>query len=291
MDSPARWQVLVSGQLGRVAMPSPPMRAPAPDPQPSAIQAETPPPQHTPVPAGRWPLPTLDLSVSADALVLLGICGWLIWRHFLRQVVLSRFGFLLGSQQNARYLVELLAQVAVLTGASRVALVTLYNPELLTTGYGYTRVAILSCYVAPGRLPLDVESRSMPMERIRADVQDLLDHADGGWRLVEAGPHLPCRAAPTGLAAQLKASPADGQRGQWRHRHHGPRHGAADAPAGRHCGPAAQRPRADGARPDHGRHRRRSPESEPGQSPAAMEYIKPWIQLPERTTDRGITTA
>jgi len=22
-----------------------------------------------------------------------------------------------------------------------------------------------------------------------------------------------------------------------------------------------------------------------------MEYIKPWIQLPERTTDRGITTA
>jgi hypothetical protein len=191
LDPPARWQVLVSGQPGRIAMPSPPMRAPAPDHEPSAIQAETPPPQHTPVPAGRWPLPALDLSVSADALVLLGICGWLIWRRFLRQMVLSRFGFLLGSQQNARYLVELLAQVAVLTGASRVALGTFYNPELLTTGYGYTRVAILSCYVAPGRLPLDVESRSMPMERIRADVQDLLDHAAGGWRLVEAGPHLP----------------------------------------------------------------------------------------------------
>ena len=120
--------MLVSGQLGRVAMPSPPMRAPATDHEPSAIQAETPPPQHTPVPAGRWPLPTLDLSVSADALVLLGICGWLIWRRFLRQMVLSRFGFLLGSQQNARYLVELLAQVAVLTGASRVALGTFYNP-------------------------------------------------------------------------------------------------------------------------------------------------------------------
>jgi len=184
LDPPARWQVLVSGQLGRVAMPSPPMRAPAPNHEPTAIQTQTPPQ----VPAGRWPLPTLDLSVSADALVLLGTCGWLIWRRFLRQVVLSRFGFLLGSQQNARYLVELLAQVAVLTGASRVALGTFYNPELLTTGYGYTRVAILSCYVAPGRLPLDVESRSMPMERIRADMQDLLDHAAGGWRLVEAGP-------------------------------------------------------------------------------------------------------
>ncbi len=106
-------------------------------------------------------------------------------------MVLRRFGLLLGSEQNARSLAELLAQVAALTGAARVALGTFYNPSMLTTGYGYTRVAILSCYVAPGRLPLDLETRTMPMERIRADVENLLQNARGGWRLVEAGPHLP----------------------------------------------------------------------------------------------------
>jgi hypothetical protein len=139
----------------------------------------------------RLSAPTIDLTLSADGLLLLGISAWLLWRRFLREVVLRRFGFLLGSEQNAHYLVELLAQVAALTGAARVALGTFYNPSMLTTGYGYTRVAILSCYVAPGRLPLDLETRTMPMERIRADVEDLLQNAQGGWRLVEAGPHLP----------------------------------------------------------------------------------------------------
>jgi hypothetical protein len=139
----------------------------------------------------RLAAPTIDLTLSADGLLLLGISAWLLWRRFLREVVLRRFGFLLGSEQNARYLVELLAQVAALTGAARVALGTFYNPAMLTTGYGYTRVAILSCYVAPGRLPLDLETRTMPLERIRADVEDLLRNANGGWRLVEAGPHLP----------------------------------------------------------------------------------------------------
>ena len=69
------------------------------------------------------------------------------------------------------------------------------------------------------------------------------------------------------------------------------RRGAAGAPSGPRSGRAAQRQPADGARPDHGHHQPRSRESEPGQSPAAMDYIKPWIQLSNVTTDRGIEAA
>ncbi len=158
LDRPGGSQGQELGQEPRTPLPQAGREAPA-DPS-----APLPPLPHLAA-------PSIDLTLSADGLLLLGISAWLLWRRFLREVVLRRFGLLLGSEQNARSLAELLAQVAALTGAAR--------------------VAILSCYVAPGRLPLDLETRTMPMERIRADVEDLLQNARGGWRLVEAGPHLP----------------------------------------------------------------------------------------------------
>ncbi|MGL6134626.1 MAG: hypothetical protein ACRC1L_10630 [Prochlorococcaceae cyanobacterium] len=143
----------------------------------------------------RTPAPPVNLTFSADGLVFLGVAGWLLWRKVLRGLVMQRVGALLGSAQDARYVVELLAQMAVMTGAQRVALGTFYNPQLASGGYGFTRATLVSCYVAPGRLPLDVEARDMPMERIRNDLDDLIANSQGHWRFVRAGVHLPtpCR--------------------------------------------------------------------------------------------------
>jgi hypothetical protein len=133
----------------------------------------------------------IHLSLSADGLLLLGVASWLLWRRFLRAPLMRRFGVLLGSQESERYVTELLAQAAILTGASRVVLGTFYSGRVTATGYSFTRVSILSCYTAPGRLPLDLQMNDLPIERISADLDELLNNGAGSWRYVEAGSHLP----------------------------------------------------------------------------------------------------
>lgn len=166
--------------------------------QPGALlerSAEAPPQLTGPTPDLVPRAAPINLSLSADGLLLVGVAGWLVWRRFLRELVLRRVGALLGEEHDARYVLELLAQVAALTGATRVAVGSFYNPRMSIDGYGFTRVTIVSCYVARGRLPLDLQTRDMLLDRIRGDVDDLLRNAPCGWRLVRAGPHLPtaCR--------------------------------------------------------------------------------------------------
>ena len=48
----------------------------------------------------------LHLSLSADGLLLLGRAAWLLWRAFLRDTVMARIGTLLGSQQDSRYMTD-----------------------------------------------------------------------------------------------------------------------------------------------------------------------------------------
>jgi hypothetical protein len=72
-----------------------------------------------------------------------------------------------------------------------VVLGTFYSGRVTATGYRFTRVSILSCYTAPGRLPLDLATRDLPIERISADLEELLANGPECWRYVEAGPHLP----------------------------------------------------------------------------------------------------
>jgi hypothetical protein len=138
-------------------------------------------------------LSPIQLSLSADGLLLLGVASWLLWRRFLRQPLMRRLGAILGARQSERYVTELLAQIGILTGSSRVVIGTFHSGRVTATGYGFTRVSILSTYTAPGRLPLDLQTRDLPIEQIRADLDDLVAHGADRWRHVRAGSHLPSR--------------------------------------------------------------------------------------------------
>ncbi len=133
----------------------------------------------------------LHLSLSADGLLLLGMAAWLLWRAFLRDTVMARIGTLLGSQQDSRYMADLLAQVGVLTGSSRVALGSFYSPGLTSYGYAFSRVTIVSSYVSLGRLPLALESKDLPIDRIRQDLEVLIAHGADSWHLVRLSNLLP----------------------------------------------------------------------------------------------------
>lgn len=137
----------------------------------------------------------LNLTISADGLLLVLVAGWLVWTQVLRGWFVRRFQLLLSPPQESRYLLDLLAQIAVLTSATRVAVGSFHSGELSELGFAFTRVTIVSCYVAHGRLPLSSQARDLPISRISADVEDLLVHGLSSWRLVEAGAHLPgpCR--------------------------------------------------------------------------------------------------
>jgi hypothetical protein len=131
------------------------------------------------------------VSLSADGLLLMGVASWLLWRRFLRLPVMRRFVHLLGHQQDERYLTQLLAQMAVLTGADRVVLGAFYAGRVTAAGYGFTRVSIRSCYVAPGRLPLDLQTSDLSMEKIRSDLDELIENGAARWKHVHATPDLP----------------------------------------------------------------------------------------------------
>ncbi|MDM7954557.1 MAG: hypothetical protein QUV07_15260 [Cyanobium sp. CZS 25K] len=133
----------------------------------------------------------LHLSLSADGLLLLGVAGWLLWRSVLHDTVMGRIGALLGTQQDGRYMADLLAQVAVLTGASRVVLGSFYSPSLTVYGYAFSRVTIVSSYVSLGRLPLALETKDLPIERIRQDLEVLIAHGVDTWHLVRLSSLLP----------------------------------------------------------------------------------------------------
>lgn len=169
-----------SQQGSEVSPPAAPL-APVDPPEPASSGA--------PAPAG------INLTVSADGLLLVLVAGWVVWSQLLRGWFVRRFQLLLSPPQESRYLLDLLAQIAVLTSATRVAVGSFHAGELSALGFAFTRVTIVSCYVAHGRLPLSSQARDLPISRISADVEDLLMHGLSSWRLVEAGPHLPapCR--------------------------------------------------------------------------------------------------
>lgn len=155
----------------------------------------TPPPQPP-----RVQLPTVNVSFSADSLLLAGgIAAWLLrtfWVKFMQPQVVSRLDGVFAPVEEERLLNVLVTQIGGLTQASRVLLGAFHNGTVDHTGYHYSKITAVNTYVAPGVKPMRDPVKDLPLGRIMPELEALLKSENSWIHYCRDNPTTPpgCRA-------------------------------------------------------------------------------------------------
>lgn len=136
-----------------------------------------------------------NLTLTADGVIALIALAWIIWDRLLKSKVVSRLDGVFAPIEEERMLNNLLAQVGVVTNASRVVLAAFHNGAIDSCGYHLTKLSTINSYTAPGRLPMAVPIRDLPVGRIMMELEAMLDPAGDCWSVTEYRDSLPapCR--------------------------------------------------------------------------------------------------
>jgi hypothetical protein len=155
----------------------------------SAPQATTTPPPAITPPTG------LNVTLGADGLLVLGGAAWFVWDRFIKGKVVTKLDGVFAPIEEERRLNNLLAQVGVITHASRVVLAAFHNGAIDNCGYHLTKLSTINCYSAPGHLPMAVPIRDLPVGRIMFELEELLAPEGECWTITEYREDLPspCR--------------------------------------------------------------------------------------------------
>lgn len=135
--------------------------------------------------------PAVNITLGADSMLLLGGIAWVVWDRLIRAKVVSKLDGVFVPIEEERRLNNLLAQVGVITNASRVVLAAYHNGVIDNCGYHLTKLSTINSYTAPGKLPMTIPIRDLPVGRIMFEVEDLLAQEDGRWSLTEYSEDLP----------------------------------------------------------------------------------------------------
>lgn len=148
-------------------------------------------------PAQQQPAPPqgINISLTADGLLLLGGLSWLLWDRLIKGKVVTKLDGVFAPIEEERRLNNLLAQIGVITHASRVVLAAFHNGAIDSCGYHLTKLSTINSYTAPGRPPMAVPIRDLPVGRIMYELEELLSTESGDWCYVEYRDDLPapCR--------------------------------------------------------------------------------------------------
>lgn len=155
--------------------------------------ASTPPASTTTRSELHVPLPSqLEVKFTGDALLVLGLLGWLAYDRLFKSKVVSHLSGSFAPVEEERRLNSVLAQIGLITNASRVVLCAMHNGAIDNDGYHLTKLSTINSYTAPGKLPMAVPIRDLPVGRIMLEIESLL-HPDSpdGWVLTEYSDDLP----------------------------------------------------------------------------------------------------
>lgn len=132
------------------------------------------------------------ITIGADALMMAAFGLWIIWDRVLRSKFASKLDGVFQPIEEERRLNNILAQIGVITNASRVVLCAFHNGALDNAGYHLTKLSTVNSYTAPGKLPMTVPIRDLPVGRIMYEMEELLNTKDEfGWVMTEYSDDLP----------------------------------------------------------------------------------------------------
>lgn len=134
-------------------------------------------------------IPGINLTFSADALLLLGAGVYLIWNHLMKPSIAKRLDGVWAPIEEERRLTAILAQIGIITNASRVVLAAFHNGQLSRYGFHLQKLTTVNQYTAPDFSPMPYPIRDLPIGRVMTEVEMLI--ADGGWVETQASGDLP----------------------------------------------------------------------------------------------------
>lgn len=152
-------------------------------------QQTIPPREH--LPAAGSLLPPINVTFSTDTLLFIAGLSWFVWDRFLKNRIANKLDGVFAPIEEERRLNNLLAQVGVITQASRVVLTAFHNGEIDNAGYHLTKLSTINTYTASGSLPMAVPIRDLPVGRIMFEIEQLLDLKDEIWSRTEYTEDLP----------------------------------------------------------------------------------------------------
>lgn len=137
----------------------------------------------------------LQITFTGDALLVLGAFAWVLWDRLFRSKVVSKLDGVFAPIEEERVLNNILAQIGVITNASRIVLGAFHNGAIDNAGYHLTKLSTINSYTAPGKLPMTVPIRDLPVGRIMFELEELLSPEGDCWSVTEYSDALPqpCR--------------------------------------------------------------------------------------------------
>jgi hypothetical protein len=137
----------------------------------------------------------VNFTLGADSMVVLGGLLWLMWDRAIKPVLIARLDRVFTPLEEERRINILLAQIGLLTGATRVILAAFHNGDIDSSGYHLIKLSTTNSYTAPGHLPMTVPIRDLPIRRIQTELAELLAPGAADWVSIEYHDDLPapCR--------------------------------------------------------------------------------------------------
>lgn len=156
--------------------------------QNTLMQAEIPaPPPTTQV------KPQVNVSISTDAILIFGVLIWALWDKIMKPQVVDKLDGVFAPVQEERRLTNILAQIGIISRASRIVLAAFHNGSLDTSGYHLQKLSTVNAYTSPGSVPMAYPIRDLPIGRIMFEIEEMLK--TDGWVCVTYDESLPqsCR--------------------------------------------------------------------------------------------------
>lgn len=118
--------------------------------------------------------PQVHIGIGADFLLMAGILVWALWDKVMRPSITEKLDGVFAPVQEERKLNNILAQIGIITGSSRVVLAAFHNGALDNAGYHLQKLSTVNSYTAPGQLPMAYPIRDLPIGRIMYELEKLM---------------------------------------------------------------------------------------------------------------------
>lgn len=143
------------------------------------------------VPSNIPETPKLVINLSSDVILIGGILIWALWDKLMKPSVVEKLDGVFAPVEEERKLTNILAQIGIITGASRVVLAAFHNGALDSDGYHLQKLSTVNTYTAPGKLPMANPIKDLPIGRIMFEIEDMLKAGDKGWVVTRYADSLP----------------------------------------------------------------------------------------------------
>jgi hypothetical protein len=131
----------------------------------------------------------INVNVTADALIFVAFVLWIIWKRAIKPSFAEQLGSFFLPVNEERRLNTILAQIGVITGASRVILAAFHNGALDSDGYHLQKLSTINTYVREGETQMEVPVKNLPIAKITYELEQMGKVAD--WHETRFHDELP----------------------------------------------------------------------------------------------------